>query len=81
MTKDISSTTSPNDFDDMASSGKLQVYRKLSDNVRVFTHHLIISTNEQTEERNAAFLSLLFSFISISYSLILFVGCALKKKM
>jgi hypothetical protein len=71
VTGDMSPTASTNDFDDMASSGKLKIYRKLSAYVRVFTHHLIISTNEQTEERNAAFLSLYFLYLYFLFSCLL----------
>jgi hypothetical protein len=63
MTRDLSPTTVSNDFDDMASSGKLKVCKRLSYYVRVFTHHLIISANEQTEGRIASSLSLYFLYL------------------
>jgi hypothetical protein len=60
MTRDnISPTTNTNDFDDVASSGKLKINRKLHNYVHIFSHYLIISTNE---ERNAFSLSLYFLF-------------------
>ena len=62
MTKNLSQTTNPNDFDDIASSGKLKTYRKVHNYVHIFAHYLIINTNEQTKERNAFSLTLCFLF-------------------